>query len=76
VTLPRFNILTQEYVAIDLSRPAMVAVLRCMEEGRRVGVGGDDGLECELDNFCNMLQNLLERSEPAPDTENLDLIGD
>lgn len=30
-------------------------------------------VQCEVDNFCNTLLNLLERSEPEPG--NFDLIG-
>ena len=73
MTAPRFNILTQKEITIDMSRPAMEWILR--ETGRRlaVPVPPDDSVECEIDNFRNMLQNLLERSEPEPG--NLDLIG-
>jgi hypothetical protein len=71
MTAPRFNILTQHELTIDLSRPAMQYLLYALQD---CGVATVDyALECELDNFRNMLQNLLERSEPA--TGNFDLIG-
>ncbi len=68
-----FTILTQSPVVIDLSRPALEWILR--ETGRRlaVPVPPDDSVECEVDNFRNLLHNLLERSEP--ETGNFDLIG-
>lgn len=71
MTAPHFNILTQQELTIDLSRPAMEWLLLAMDECPRATVLY--GLECELDNFRNILQNLLERSEPEP--ENFDLIG-
>ncbi len=73
MSAPHFNILTQKEITIDLSRPAMEWILR--ETGRRLAVPvlPDDSVECEVDNFRNMLQNLIERSEPKP--ENFDLIG-
>jgi len=73
VTAPRFNILTQQELTIDLSRPAMEWILR--ETGRRLTTPAipDGGVECEVDNFRNILQNLLERSKPEPG--NFDLIG-
>lgn len=73
MTAPVFTILTQKELTIDLSRPAMEWILK--ETGRRltVPVVPDASVECEIDNFRNMLQNLLERSEPQPD--NFDLIG-
>ena len=75
MTAPRFNILTQKEVTIDLSRPAMQHILSALEMWREDVWVGQDGLdvECELDNFVNTLLNLLERSEPEP--ENFDLIG-
>lgn len=73
MTALHFNILTQQEVVIDLSRPALEWILR--ETGRllTVPVPPDDGVECEVDNFRNLLQNLLDRSEPEPG--NFDLIG-
>lgn len=70
---PHFTILTQQEIPLNLSRPAMEWILR--ETGRRlaVPVPPDDGVECEVDNFRNLLQNLLDRSEPK--TGNMDLIG-
>lgn len=58
---------------INLSPMAIEWILQ--ETGRRltVPVTPDGGVECEVDNFRNLLQNLLERSEP--ETGNLDLIG-
>lgn len=68
-------ILTQHPIVIELSRPAM----RVAEAALGFAVSNlywpDDSLQvqAELANLCNLLQNLLERSEPAPG--NLDLIG-
>jgi hypothetical protein len=70
VTAPRFNILTQKELTIDLSRPAMQHLVDTMTVCPWTL---SDGIMCELDNFRNTLQNLLERSEPKP--ENSDLIG-
>jgi hypothetical protein len=70
MTAPRFHILTQQELVIDLSRPAMQCVVAYLNDR---GHTGNDALECELDNFQNTLLNLLERSEPKP--ENFDLIG-
>ena len=70
MSAPHFTILTQKELTIDLSRPAMKALLY-MSYG--CGQHLPEHIHCELDNFRNTLQNLLERSEPA--TGNLDLIG-
>jgi ubiquinone biosynthesis protein UbiJ len=71
VTRPDFQILTQQELVIDLSRPAMELIAGAIE---RDGIcSPDDAVQCEVDNFRNMLQNLLDRSEPEPG--NLDLIG-
>ena len=70
MTAPRFTILTQKELTIDLSRPAMKALL---EMSYGCGQLLPPDIHCELDNFRNTLQNLLERSEP--ETGNLDLIG-
>jgi hypothetical protein len=71
MTAPRFNILTQKELTIDLSRPAMEVIIERVQGGEDRVI--PDGVRCEVDNFCNTLQNLLERSEPKP--ENFDLIG-
>jgi hypothetical protein len=71
MTAPTFNILTQKELTIDLSRPAMEYILGALVQYEKPTT--DYGMECELDNFRNTLQNLLERSEPKP--ENSDLIG-
>jgi hypothetical protein len=63
VTAPNFT--------IELSRPAMQHLVDTMTVCPWTL---SSGVICELDNFRNMLQNLIERSEPKP--ENLDLIGD
>ena len=71
MTAPPFQILTQKELVIDLSVPAMhilVDMLLQPDWRRTIETCGCDG---ELDNFRNLLQNLLERSE----TGNLDLIG-
>ena len=70
MSAPRFNILTAEPVVIDLSRPALHFIEAAISEWQDA-VGKDDSIECEVDNFRNLLLNLLERSEPG----NLDLIG-
>jgi hypothetical protein len=75
MTAPRFNILTQKELVIDLSRPAMEFLLAYILNGQDITMQSpDDAVQCELDNFRNMLQNLIERSEPKP--ENFDLIGE
>jgi hypothetical protein len=71
MTAPRFNILTQKELTIDLSRPAMKHLVDTMTVCPWT-LSAD--IICELDNFRNMLQNLLERSEPEPG--NMDLIGE
>lgn len=57
---------------MDLSRPAIMYVLACMGYCPRTGPLSPE-VACEVDNFRNLLLNLLERSEP--ETGNLDLIG-
>jgi hypothetical protein len=71
MTAPRFSILTQKELTIDLSRPAMAVIINAIETREPLPL--IDSVQCELDNFCNTLLNLLERSEPKP--ENSDLIG-
>lgn len=68
-----FNILTQSPVVIDLSRPAMERVIDLIENAE-CQWALEPHVQCEVDNFRNLLQNLLDRSEPK--TGNLDLIGD
>jgi recombinational DNA repair ATPase RecF len=72
MTAPRFTILTQKELTIDLSRPAMAVIINAIETREPLPL--IDTVQCELDNFRNTLLNLLERSEPEPG--NLDLIGD
>ena len=75
MTAPRFNILTQTEITIDLSRPAMQTVLDCVRWLPDLPIYVvSESVQCEVDNFRNMLQNLMERSEPKP--ENFDLIGE
>lgn len=71
MTAPVFNILTQKEIVIDLSRPAIQYILAALTHANEPTV--DYGMEGELDNFVNVLENLLERSEPKPG--NFDLIG-
>lgn len=71
MTAPRFNILTQTEITIDLSRPAMQYILGALGQCEQPTISYE--MECELDNFINTLHNLLERSEPKPG--NFDLIG-
>ena len=71
MTAPRFNILTQKELVIDLSRPAMNYLIDALQLAAQVTE--PSGVQCELDNLRNTLLNLLERSEPQP--ENFDLIG-
>lgn len=70
---PNFIILTQKELTIDLSRPAMEFVIAALENGCDIIKGWTPALQCEIDNFRNTLQNLMERSEPKP--ENFDLVG-
>jgi hypothetical protein len=71
MTAPRFNILTQKELTIDLSRPAMEVIIGRVQGGEDVSCSDD--VRCEVDNFVSTLLNLLERSEPEPG--NLDLVG-
>jgi hypothetical protein len=71
MTAPRFNILTQQELTIDLSRPAMRYVISRLVHAALLEQTPD--VRCEIDNLVNMLHNLLERSEPV--TGNLDLVG-
>jgi recombinational DNA repair ATPase RecF len=71
MTAPRFTILTQKELTIDLSRPAMAVIINAIETREPLPL--IDTVQCELDNFRNTLLNLLERSEPKPG--NMDLIG-
>lgn len=71
MTAPRYNILTQKEIVIDLSRPAMQHLVDTMTICPWTC---DASVETELYNFRNTMLNLLERSEP--ETGNLDLIGD
>ena len=69
---PRFSVLTQSPVVIDLSRPAMEFILWRLRFD--VGEQAQPGtVGTEVDNFINLLQNLLDRSET--ETENMDLVG-
>ena len=70
MTAPSFSILTQKELVINLSRPAME---RIEYDLRGCKMPHAPHVECEIDNFRNLLHNLLERSEPK--IENLDLIG-
>jgi hypothetical protein len=72
VSAPPFNILTQNELTIDLSRPAMLFVVGALDP-EFVAAHANLPVQCELDNLRNTLLNLLERSEPKPG--NLDLIG-
>ena len=67
-----FTILTQKELTIDLSREAMRVILERVQGGEDRNI--PDHVQCEVDNFCNTLLNLLERSEPK--TENFDLVGE
>jgi hypothetical protein len=67
---PRIEVPLPWPVEINLSRPAMECIVAyCLDRGHT----GNNSLECELDNFTNLLQNLLERSETEPG--NLGLVG-
>ena len=72
MTTPNFNILTQKELTIDLSRPAMEVILERVRGGEDRNI--PDHVRFEVDNFCNTLQNLLERSEPKPE-DNFDLVS-
>lgn len=71
MTRPHFQILTQQELVIDLSREAMELIAGAIE--RDGFVSTNDFVQMEVDNFRNILHNLLERSEP--EHQNLDLIG-
>jgi hypothetical protein len=74
MSAPTFSILTQKELTIDLSRPAMEWLIAAIANGADITPRGwNDAIQCEVDNFTNMLQNLMERSEP--ETGNLDLVG-
>jgi hypothetical protein len=74
MSAPHFNILTTQELTIDLSRPAMEVIERCIAWQADLPFPTvSNSVQCEIDNFRNMLLNLLERSEPKP--ENFDLIG-
>jgi len=63
-------ILTQYPVTIDLSPPAVATIMHAIETREPLPLRAE--VQCEIDNFCNLLQNLLERTEHG----NLDLIGE
>ena len=71
MSAPRFRILTQKELTIDLSRPAMAVIINAIETREPLPLRPE--VQCEVDNFRNTLLNLLERSEP--ETGNFDLIG-
>jgi hypothetical protein len=73
--LPVFNTLTSHEIVIDLSRPAMQVVLTATEYAMTRLYWGPENQEAygELANFRNLLQNLIDRSEPV--AGNLDLVG-
>lgn len=71
MTAPRFSILTQKEITIDLSRLAMEVIIERIRGGEDRNI--PEAVQCEVDNFVNTLYNLLERSEP--ETGNCDLIG-
>jgi hypothetical protein len=76
MTAPRFNILTQRPVTIDLSREAMLFAIAALGDCPNIAISGvrwTADIECEIDNFRSLLHNLLDRSEP--ETGNLDLVG-
>ena len=66
MTLPVFDTLTSHEIVIDLSRPAMQFIVQAINDSYAT-----DTTNGEVDNFRNLLQNLLDRSEP----QNLDLVG-
>ena len=73
-------ILTQSEVVIDLSVPALKAIVYELRRGTAfANVLGQT--EVEVNNFVNLLTNLIERRDPAQDPvvtsvlgNNLDLI--
>lgn len=69
MTLPAFNTLTSETIFIDLSRPAIAIVLNAIETREPLPLQPE--VLCEVENFANLLHNLLDRSAPR----NLDLVG-
>ena len=51
-------ILTQRELTIDLSVPAMEHVTAAL---KGVMEADKESVQCEIDNFCNTLLNLIER---------------
>ncbi len=76
MTAPRFNILTQTPVVIDLSRPAMKFIIEGLSGCCNVAISEPwtADVECEIDNLRNLLHNILERTQP--NNLNLDLVGE
>jgi hypothetical protein len=66
MTAPHFNILTQQELTIDLSRPAMLYAVEALSNVPNISIETPltPDVQCELDNFRNTLLNLLHRSEP------------
>jgi len=75
MSAPNFTILTQKELTIDLSRPAMEHLLDVLGDEQGAYPHINQQVQCEIDNFRNTLQNLMERSDPKPKPENFDLIG-
>jgi hypothetical protein len=53
------RILTQRELVIDLSVPAMKLIAGAIERDGFVSLS--DSVQCEVDNFRNILLNLIER---------------
>ena len=58
-------------VEINLSKPAMQYAISRLVHPALLEQTAE--MRCEIDNFVNLLHNLLERSEP--ESGNLDLVG-
>lgn len=52
------RILTQRELVIDLSAPAMTFIAGAIDEPERHPT---ESVQCEIDNFRNLLLNLIER---------------
>jgi hypothetical protein len=68
------KILTQRELIVDLSLPAMRAIIGAVGVSRPRTLPKQ--LECEIDNFVNLLTNMVERGiDKAPQgADNTDLL--
>jgi|HubBroStandDraft_1064217.scaffolds.fasta_scaffold1030606_2 hypothetical protein len=74
MSAPRLNVPLPWPVEINLSRPAIQHLIDMLHDTAAAGECLPPETHCEVDNFVNLLHNLLDRSEP--ETQNLDLTGE